>query len=132
MIDQPQRLVRDELFKLVFGRSGARHIARAGFGGNVVRPMPAQCVIVDGKFMGGSLDRGTGRQETLDPHALGMITALASASLRPLSSWHLCTHDYESKIEFLRIQPFQEPSDVVPNFGAVMARSNLAVVQVKI
>src|SRR5262252_1413330 len=64
---------------------------------------------VDVKFTSGSLDRGTGRQETLDPHALGMITALASASLRPLSSCHLCPHDYKSKIEFLRNKPFQEP-----------------------
>src|SRR5215469_7906360 len=78
MVDQPQSFVRDELFKLVFGRSGSRHIARAGFGGNVVRPMPAQCVIVDVKFTSGSLDRGTGRQKPLDPHALEMITALAS------------------------------------------------------
>src|SRR5215471_5706619 len=98
MIDQPQRLVRDELFKLVFGRSGARHIARAGFGGNVVRPMPAQCVIVDVKFTSGSLDRGASRQETFDPHALGVITALTSPGGRPLSPCHLCPHDYGSKI----------------------------------
>ena len=94
--------------------------------------MPAQGVIVLVKFTSGSLGRGTGRQETLNLHALGMITALASASLRPLSSCHLCPHDYGSKIEFLRIQPFKNPANIVQNFGAVMARSNLAVVQVKI
>src|SRR5215470_2438540 len=109
MVDQPQSFVRDELFKLIFARSGSRHIARAGFGGNVVRPMPAQCVIVDVKFTSCSLDRGTGRQKTLDPHALGVITALASASRRPLSSCHLCPHDYTSKIEFFTNEPFQEP-----------------------
>src|SRR5262249_52657437 len=64
MIDQPESLVRDKLFKLVFGRAGSRHIARAGFGGNVVRPVPAQCMIVDVKFTSCSLDRGTGRQKT--------------------------------------------------------------------
>src|SRR5690349_10168708 len=72
MVDQPEGLVRDELFKLVFGRSGARHIASSGFGRNVVRPMPTQGMIIDVKFTSGSLDRGAGRQEPLDPHAFGV------------------------------------------------------------
>src|SRR5262249_16382693 len=93
MIDQPQSFVRDELFKLVFGCSDARHIARAGFGGNVVSPVPAQCVIVDVKLASGSVDRATGRQETLDPHPFGVITALATAGGRPPSSCDLMPHD---------------------------------------
>jgi hypothetical protein len=105
MVDQTQGFVRDDLFELVFGRSGARHIAGAGFGGNVVRPMPAQGVIVDVKFSSGSLDRRARRQQTLDPHALGVITALASPGARPLLSGHLCPHKYTSKI---RIQPLSE------------------------
>jgi len=34
----------------------------------------------------GFLDRGTGRQETLDPHPLGVITALASERKAPYSN----------------------------------------------
>src|SRR5262249_37334620 len=109
MVDQPERLDRDELFKLVFGRSGARHITRTGFGGNMVPPVPAQGVIVDVKFTSGSLDRGTGPQAALDPHALGVITALASASRCPLSSCHLCPKNYTSKSKFLKNHPFQDP-----------------------
>src|SRR5436305_4398583 len=33
MIEQPQRLVRDDLLELVFACSSARHIGGAGFGG---------------------------------------------------------------------------------------------------
>ena len=55
MVEQPDRFVSDELFKLVFGSAGARRVARAGFGGYVVRPMPAQRMIVDLKLPSGSL-----------------------------------------------------------------------------
>ena len=78
MVEQPDRFVSGELFKLVFGRAGARRVARAGFGGYVVRPMPAQRMIVDLKLPSGSLDRGARRQKSLDPHTFRMITTLAS------------------------------------------------------
>src|SRR5215467_14585349 len=75
MIEQPQRLVRDDLLELVFARSGSRHIGGPGFSRNVVPPMPAQRVIVDRKLPGRSLDRRAGRQKALDPHALGVIAS---------------------------------------------------------
>src|SRR5215468_1267678 len=77
MIEQPQRLVRDELLELVPTRSSARDIGGAGFGRNVVPPVPTQRVIVDRKLPGRSLDRRARRQKTLDPQALGVIAALA-------------------------------------------------------
>jgi len=40
--------------------------------------MSTQGVIIDLEFSRGSLDRCARCQETLDPHALGMITALTS------------------------------------------------------
>src|SRR5215468_8217156 len=47
MVDQPQRLVGDELFELIFARAGARDVGRAGFCRNMVSPVPAPGVIVD-------------------------------------------------------------------------------------
>ena len=88
MIDQRQTLIRDDRFELIFGGSGARHIGGAGFGRNVVPPVPAQGVIINRIFASSSLDRGTGRQKPLDPHTFRMITALASACGRPTSSRH--------------------------------------------
>src|SRR5215813_12483305 len=99
MIDQPQGFARDDFLELVFARAGARHIARAGLGGNMVPPVPAQRVIVDRKLSSRSLDRGARRQETLDPHAFGVITPLASASWRPLSSRHVFPREYTSTIK---------------------------------
>ena len=93
MIDQRERLVRDELLKLIFARADARDMSRAGFCRNMVSPVPAQGVIVDVKLASGSLDRATGRQETLDPHPFGVITALATAGGRPPSSCHLMPHN---------------------------------------
>jgi len=61
---------------------------------------PRRCKLRSGVAGGG---------QTLDPHTLGVITALASASRRSLLSYHLHPHDYTSKIEFLTDQPFQEP-----------------------
>jgi len=89
MIHQPQRLVSDDLLELILGCRSARHIGGAGFGRNVVPPVPAQCVIVDRKLASGSLDRGARRQKSFDPHAFGMITTLASPGERSLSSCHL-------------------------------------------
>jgi hypothetical protein len=56
--------------------------------------MPSQGVIVDIKLPSGCLDRGTGRQKSLDAHAFGVITALAAASGSPLLSRHLCPREY--------------------------------------
>src|SRR4051812_35415100 len=97
MIDQRQRLIRDDRLELIFGGPGVRHIGGAGFGRNVVPPVPAQCVIIDRKFASSSLDRGTRCQKPLDPHTFRMITALASACGRPPSSRHYFPHDYKSK-----------------------------------
>jgi len=81
---QPERFVRDDLFELVLGCSGAGDVSRASFGRNMVPPVPTQAVVVDREFSRGSLDRCAGCQETLDPDALNVIAALVSPGARPL------------------------------------------------
>jgi hypothetical protein len=97
--NQPEGFVRDNLFELVLDRSGARDVRRAGFRRNMVSPMPTQGVIVDREFSRGSLDRCAGCQETLDPHALNVIAALASPGPRALWSCHLFSQSYIFKNE---------------------------------
>ena len=41
MVDQRQRIVGDDLFKLIFRRTSARDIGGAGFRRNMVPPVPA-------------------------------------------------------------------------------------------
>jgi len=81
-LNQPERFVRDDLFKLVLGRSGTGNLPRSGFGRNMVPPVPTQAVVVDREFSRGSLDRCAGCQKTLDPHALNVIAALVSPGSR--------------------------------------------------
>jgi hypothetical protein len=86
---QPERFVCDDLFELVLGCAGTGDVRRASFGRDMVYPMPTQAVIINCEFSRGSLDRRARCQETLDPHALDMIAALASSGSRALWSWHL-------------------------------------------
>jgi len=51
---------------------------------------PAQGVIIDREFSRGSLDRCARRQQTLDPHALGVVAPLTSPGSRTL----LARHDF--------------------------------------
>src|SRR5215469_8257513 len=100
-------------------------------------------MVVDVKFASGSLDRSTGRDETLDPHALGVITPIASPRARPLSSRHLCLRNYKSKIKSRcsatniiqnsTIIIITHPNDGIlsQNFGATMAESTLQVAELK-
>jgi hypothetical protein len=88
MIDQRERFVRDELLQLIFGRPGARDVRRAGFRRNMVPPVPTQCVIIDREFSSDSLNRPARREQTLDPHAVEVITALTSPGSRATLSCH--------------------------------------------
>jgi hypothetical protein len=89
-----QSFLRDNLFELVFGRSGIGDVRRSRFCRNVVYPMPTQGMIIDREFSRGSLDRCARCQKTLDPHALDMIAALASPGSRAFWSWHVFPHTY--------------------------------------
>ena len=97
--------------------------AYSGFGRNVVCPVPSQGVIVDVKFTSGSLDRGTRRKETLNPHAFGVITALASPRARPLSSRHLYPHEYtlNQNPNIQRTNADLNGGILSQNFGVIMA-----------
>src|SRR5262249_22091943 len=87
--DQPEGFVRDDLFELVLYRAGTSDVSCSGFRGHMVPPVSTQSVIVDCKFSRGSLDRCTGCQKTLDPHALSVIAAPTSPGSRALWSWHV-------------------------------------------
>ena len=82
---------------IVHSCPGSRDIGGAGFGRNVVPPVPAQHMVVDRKLSRGSFDRRAGRQKTLDPHTFGMITTPAPASREPPWSRYLFPHHYISK-----------------------------------
>jgi len=89
VVYQPEGFVRDDLFELVLGRSGASDVRGARFRRYMVPPMSTQGVIIDRKFSRGSLDRCARCQKTLDPHALNVIAALTSPGSRALWSCHL-------------------------------------------
>src|SRR5262249_6788301 len=89
VVYQPEGFIRDDLFELVLGCSGAGDVRRTRFWRHVIHPMPAQSMVVDRKFSRRSLDRCARCQQTLDPHALDMIAALTSPGSRAFWSWHL-------------------------------------------
>src|SRR5690242_6713341 len=60
--------VCDDLFELIFARSGTGDVSRVGLCRNMVDPVPTQCVIVDLKLTRRSLDRRASRKKPLNPH----------------------------------------------------------------
>src|SRR5215469_3535800 len=72
-------------------------------------------MIVDTKLPSGSLDRGTGRQETLDPHALGMITAL-QVKIRPALGFFTTTLDQSHRSQAQQGRPLVALVEVLRPF----------------
>src|SRR5262249_6229190 len=88
MIDECERIVRDDGFELIFGRAGADDVRRSRLGRNVIDPVSAQRVIVDREFARRPLDRPTGGKKPLDPHALEVIASLTAPCPGTLPSRH--------------------------------------------
>jgi hypothetical protein len=78
-------------------------------------------VIIDREFSRRRLDRGPCRQQTLDPHAFEVITALTPPRSRTLFSRHLCPQDYASNNPTPLSRVEKQALNIVQKCGAVMA-----------
>jgi hypothetical protein len=95
----------------------------------MINPVPTQSVVVDLEFSRGSLDRCPGREQPLDPHALGMIATLTAPGSRTLLPRYPIRRQYISKNNAValigtKIPRLSKCATIVQNCGAVMALFN--------